>query len=100
MQNTLLMYSSTIIPLVIYIAGLVVCLKGFRKTQRKLFKYAALFFGVRVLGSWSLPLHLFPGYPFGQSFLLISNYVNIGLMILTVITMGLLVWGLYWESEK
>lgn len=100
MPDFLIIFLTAFLPLVIHISGLVVCIGGFRKTGRHLFLYAAFFFGVKILGKWNLPLYLFPAYPFSHTFLSVSEYVSIGLMIITLIAVSFMVWGFYREAER
>ena len=99
MPASLYVYLSIFVPLIIHTAGFIICLGGFLKTRRPLFLYAAFYFGVSIFGSWSIPLSLFPGYPFSQSFLFISNYINLGLMFITLLAMAFMVHGFYRETK-
>jgi len=100
MPTSLFMYLSISVPLIIHTAGFIICLGGFLKTRRPLFLYASLYFGVSILGNWSLPFSFFAGYPFSQSFLLISNYINLGLMFITMLAMAFMVLGFYREAKR
>ncbi|MBW6464689.1 MAG: hypothetical protein SCJ94_10125 [Bacillota bacterium] len=87
------------LPLTIYIAGFIVCLTGYRRLKRKIYLYATLFFAVNILqNSWILPFSRYYTYPFNETLLTISSYVNFSFMLLSLATLGLLVWGFYREA--
>jgi len=95
MHSFLIVY----LPLIIYAAGFAVCLTGLRRIKRKLYLYAAFFFAVSFLqSSWSLPFIQYYTYPFNETFLAVAGYINFGFMFLSLVTMGLLVWGFYREA--
>lgn len=87
------------LPLIIYVAGFVVCLTGYRRVQRKIYLYATFFFAVSfLLISWSLPFRRFFVYPYNETLLTVSNYINLCFLFLSLVTLGLLVWGFYQEA--
>lgn len=87
------------LPLIIYIAGFIVCLTGYRRLKRKIYLYATLFFVLNFLQkSWILPFSRYSTFPFDETFLTISSYINFGFMLLSLVTLGLLVWGFYREA--
>ena len=89
------------LPLIIYAAGFIVCLTGYRRVQRKIYLYATFFFAVSFLqSSWSLPFSRYYIYPFNETFLAIAGYVNFAFIFLSLVTMGLLVWGFYQEALR
>ena len=83
---------------IIYVVGFIVCLTGYRKKKRKVYLYATFFFAVKILQFWNLPFARYYAYPYSETYLSVSFYINLGLMFLSLATMGLLVWGFYRET--
>ncbi len=87
------------LSLLIYFLGFGVCLAGYFKIKRKIYLYATFFFAVKILQFWNLPFARYYAYPYSETYLSVSFYINFGFMFLCLITMGLLVWGFYLEAE-
>ena len=89
------------LPLIIYAAGFIVCLTGYRRVTGKIYLYATFFFAVSFLqSSWSLPFSRYYIYPFNETFLVVSGYINLGFMLLSLAALGLLAWGFYQEALR
>jgi len=84
---------------IIYVVGFVVCFACYRKIKQKVYLYATFFFAVNILQLWQRPFVHYYTYPYSETYLSVSFYVNLGLMFLSLIAMGLLVWGFYLEAE-
>ncbi len=89
-----------LLPLIVYVVGFGVCLAGYRKTKGKIYLYATFFFAVNILRHWNLPFARVYTHPYyGEIFLSVTRFINIGFMFLFLVAMGLLVWGFYLEAE-
>jgi len=86
------------LSLFVYILGFIVCLTGYRKIRCKVYLFATFFFAVKTLQFWNLPFARYYAYPYSETYLSVSFYINLGFMFLSLATMGLLVWGFYQES--
>ncbi len=84
---------------IIYVVGFVVCLAGYRKIKRKVYLYATFFFAVNILHLWQRPFARYYTYPYSETYLSVSFYINLGFMFLFLVAMGLLVWGFYLGAE-
>ena len=90
----------TYLPLLTYLAGFIICLTGYRRIKRNIYLYATMFFAVSLLQrSWILPFSHYYTYPFNETFIIISGYLNFGFMFLSLVALGLLVWGFYQEAN-
>ena len=99
MQLFIQSFLNPYLSLLIYTLGVIVCLTGYSKIKRKVYLYATFFFAVKALQLWNLPIARYYAYPYSETYLSVSFYMNLGLLFLSLVTMGLLVWGFYMETE-
>ncbi len=84
---------------IIYVVGFVVCFAGYLRIKRKVYLYATFFFAVNILQLWQRLFARYYTYPYSETYLSVSFYINLGFMFLFLVAMGLLVWGFYLEAE-
>jgi len=98
------------LSLVVGMAGLVVCISGYKKSSRVIFAYAAVFFGSRALPALVFALIDIPGLaagfnapPFSFSYqakvLLIADYVSAACYYVSLAALVLMIRAFYYEAK-
>ncbi len=92
-----LVYLYGFISLIITLAGAIICIRGFKKSRRYLFAYAAIYFSLTTITqvtNMALPAwNLFPDY--------INITINFtrALVFVSPLALVLVIWGFYRESH-
>ena len=91
-------------------AGLVVCISGYKKSSRIIFAYAAIFFGSRVLPAMVFALIDIPGlvagfssrsfsFSYQSNMLIIADYVSIASYFISLAALVLMIRAFYYEAK-
>ena len=99
MESVVTVYFYSIMSFVIAMAGTLICIRGFKKSKRKLFAFAAMYFAAITIYTavfWMLQLFSSPDEP---GLLIISNNISILFRYVSLGVLALMIWAFYRESQ-
>jgi hypothetical protein len=98
MESTAWVYLSGIIFLIIALPGAIICIRGFKKSRRYLFAYAALYFSVEIAAIVFLALEV-SGLFRNPDYFMVTDYFILARGYILPLTLVLMIWGFFRESH-
>jgi hypothetical protein len=99
MESMVWVYLYGVIFTIIALSGAIICIRGFKKSRRYLFAYAAIYFSASVMAVAIFLLLQISGLFRNPDFMLISEYFILARSFIVLLTLVLMIWGFFQESQ-
>jgi hypothetical protein len=99
MESMVWVYLSGVIFSIIALSGAIICIRGFKKSRRYLFAYAAIYFSASVIATAIFLALQVSGLFSNPDYFMVTDYFILARGYILPLTLVLMIWGFFRESH-